>query len=147
MNPAAVAAAPQQAPASLWDRLSGLRLRLRDTVGVDRLSYRGRPWYLLRDALSGQQFRLSQAVYDVVAALDGRRTLAQVWAQLSEMPDGSAQRQEELCSVLLQLQGAGMLDSGAVGDAQALIARQRRQRPLGELGQVARVQLRPVHEQ
>lgn len=128
MNVLAAPVAAQPSALSLWDRLSGSRLRLRDTVTVGRLTYRGRPWFLLRDKLGGQQFRLSQAVYEVVGALDGRRTLAQVWSQLADRPGDPAQRQEELCSVLLQLQGAGMLDSGTASDAQPLIARQRRQR-------------------
>ncbi len=127
VNPAAVAAASGQEPASLWERLSELRLRLRDTVTVDALTYRGHTWYLLRDTLSGQQFRLDQAAYDVVAELDGRRTLAQAWAGLPASTE-RADQQEDMCSVLLQLQGAGMLDVASVADAQALIARQRRQR-------------------
>ncbi len=112
----------------LWRRLSGVRLRLRDTVSVHALEYRGRPWYLLRDALSSQQFRLSGAVYGVLSALDGRRTLAQAWQRHAGQSEGTDSNRNDLLNALMQLQAAGMLDAGPTTDAAALVARQRSQR-------------------
>ncbi len=112
----------------LWQRLSGVRLRLRDTVSVHALEYRGRAWYLLRDALSSQQFRLSGAVYAMLAELDGRRTLAQAWQRHAGQSEGSEKNRNDLLNALMQLQAAGMLDAGPTTDAAALVARQRRQR-------------------
>ena len=66
--------------AALWARLADQRLRLRDTVSVHPHRYRGRLWFLLRDTLGKQQFRLSRGIYDLVARLDGRRTLAEALA-------------------------------------------------------------------
>ena len=115
-------------PDDLWQRLSGVRLRLRDTVSVHALEYRGRAWYLLRDALSSQQFRLNGAVYAVLAELDGRRTLAQAWQRHVGQSEGSGGNKTDLLNALLQLQAAGMLDAGPTMDAAALVGRQRRQR-------------------
>ena len=112
----------------LWQRLSGLRLRLRDTIDVHALEYRGRPWYLLRDGLSGQQFRLSRAVYAVLADLDGRRTLAQAWQRHAGHHEGFDGNTDDLLNALMQLQAAGMLDAGPPTDAAALVARQQRLR-------------------
>jgi putative peptide zinc metalloprotease protein len=118
----------QDPAAGLWERVAGLRFRLRDSVSVDTLNFRGRNWYLLRNAFNRQQFRLSQGVYDLLAQMDGRRTLAQVCAVGSATAPPAAAMQREVLTALTQLQAAGMLTSDAPGDVGSLIAQQRGQR-------------------
>ncbi len=128
-------AVPLASPSAdaLWQRLAGLPLRLSDTVCADRLDYRGRPWYLLRDTLSRHQLRLSEAAYRVLAELDGRRTLAEVWQDLAGPAGDKAPPRRELLHALMQLQSAGMLDAGARSDVRPLVDRLRQQRRRQEL--------------
>ena len=98
------AAAPQADPAAmLWARLANQRLRLRDTVTVHEHRYRGRRWYLLRDTLAKQQYRLSRGVYRLIERLDGRKTLAEAYARLDAGGPGRDGAPPELLTTLTQL--------------------------------------------
>jgi len=113
--------------ALLWQRMADLRLYLRDTVSVYEHRYRGRHWYLLRDTLGKQQYRLSGGVYRLIERLDGRKTLAQVYAHLVEDDDEAVEPQPALLSTLTQLHAAGLLASGPVNDPDAMITQRRQQ--------------------
>ena len=122
-------AAPVDEPAAqLWRRLAGQRLRLRDTVSVHEHRYRGRPWFLLHDALAGKQYRLSAAVYRFVARLDGRRTLDEALQGLAMQRGAAPDSTPELMGTLTQLHAAGLLAGDGVQDVAPLVARQRQQR-------------------
>ena len=111
--------------AALWARLADQRLRLRDTVSVHQHRYRGRLWFLLRDTLGKQQFRLSRGIYDLIGRLDGRRTLAEVLAADSKQSDSLAEIPIELMTTLTQLHAAGLLASSSTGEVGPLIAQQK----------------------
>lgn len=111
---------PAEAPAAAIDeRLAGLRLSKPETVSVHRVEYRGRPWYLLQDALGRRQVRISETAHALVSALDGRRTLAQVCERQACDP--------QLNAVLLNLIDAGLLVTERPS-VDALLARQALQR-------------------
>ena len=112
----------------LWQRMAGLRLHLRDTVSVHEHRYRGRHWYLLRDTLGKQQYRLSQGVYQLIARLDGRQTLAEAYARFTAGRPTQVDPQPELLSTLTQLHAAGLLAADSLKDVGPLIAQQRQQR-------------------
>jgi len=112
----------------LWERMAGLRLHLSDTVSVHEHRYRGRCWYLLRDTLGKQQFRLSQGVYRLVARLDGRQTLAEAYDRFTAGREIQADARPELLTTLTQLHAAGLLATDSLKDVGPLIAQQRQQR-------------------
>ncbi len=112
----------------LWQRMAGLRLHLRDTVSVHEHRYRGRHWYLLRDTLGKQQYRLSQGVYQLIARLDGRQTLAEAYARFTAGRSTQVDPQPELLSTLTQLHAAGLLAADSVKDVGPLIAQRQQQR-------------------
>jgi putative peptide zinc metalloprotease protein len=133
-------AAPAADPAmQLWQRMAGLRLRLRDGVSVDALDYRGRSWYLLRNAFDRQQLRLSQGVYALLAQLDGRRTLAQVLADQADPAAQGSDAHREILSALTQLQAAGMLAADTPRDAALLVAQQQARRRRARLARWMRL--------
>ena len=108
--------------------MAGLRLHLRDTVSVHEHRYRGRHWYLLRDTLGKQQYRLSQGVYQLIARLDGRQTLAEAYARFTAGRPAQLDPKPELLSTLTQLHAAGLLAADSLKDVGPLIAQQRQQR-------------------
>ena len=122
------ASAPVDPSTILWERMAGLRLHLRDTVSVHEHRYRGRHWYLLRDTLGKQQYRLSQGVYQLIARLDGRQTLAEAYARFTAGRSTQVDPQPELLSTLTQLHAAGLLAADSLKDVGPLIAQQRQQR-------------------
>ena len=99
------------------------RVRLRATVQVARHRYRGRRWYLLRDAASGSWQRLNEAAFAVVRLLNGERSLAAVQADLRS--SGGALDEAELSAVINALHQAELLDWGGAQDAADLHHRAR----------------------
>ncbi len=99
------------------------RVRLRDTVQVCRHRYRGRRWYLLRDAASGSWQRLNETAFDVVRLLNGERSLATVHASLQDA--GRTLDEAELAAVINALHQAELLDWGSAQDAADLHQRAR----------------------
>ena len=123
-----VAAAATPDDDALWQQWSGRRLRLSDTVGVHEHRYRGRRWYLLRESLSGKQYRLTSAIYRFIALLDGRRTIAEALDHLATPRSDTTQKRGELLTTLSQLHADGLLSGERVGDVRPLVARHRTQR-------------------
>ena len=111
----------------LWQQLAPQRLRLRDTVSIDSLSYRGRSWYLLRNQLDRQQMRVNKRTQQMLSRLEGQRTLQQAAEPLLNS-DVDAVTRQELLGVLLQLHAAEMLTSDLPQNMQALVAQQGRRR-------------------
>ena len=112
----------------LWQQWSARRLQLSDTVSVHEHRYRGRRWYLLREALSGRQYRLTQMIYRFLALLDGRRTIAEAFATLNPQADGEDRARGELLTALTQLHADGLLAGEPITDVGPVIARTRQQR-------------------
>lgn len=108
-----------------WQQVAAQRLKLRDTVSVDRLRYRGVNWYVLRNQLDRQQFRVDAGTYRLLSHLDGQRTLAESVALLSAGEQGSTDR-NALLALLLQLHTAEMLASDAPQDPAMLVGQRRR---------------------
>ncbi len=113
---------------SLWERMAELRFRLHDCITVTELLYRGRSWFLLRNTLSRQQFRLSKDISDLLAKMDGQRTLAQIYQEHSGSTKNDPDVRRELLTALNQLQSAGMLDTTPPRDLKVVIEQHKRQR-------------------
>ena len=61
-----------------WHRVANQRVSLLNGVAVQRQSYRGERWIVLRNPFSNQ-YRLTLSAYEFVARLSPKRTVQEVW--------------------------------------------------------------------
>ncbi len=116
----------QQMFSDSWHRVAPERVRLNPTVEVVRQMFRGQLWYLLRDPLNNEFFRISPAAYAFVGRLKGDRTVDEVWQEcLALMPD-EAPGQDEVIQVLSQLHRSNLLQSNLAPDSRQLFERERK---------------------
>ena len=92
-----------------WYRVAGLRPRLRSHARVHRHRYRGEVWYLLQDPASGRVHRFTPAARTIIAALDGERSVEDVWALVGARLGEAAPTQDEIIQLLGQLHAADLL--------------------------------------
>ena len=112
---------------SLWYRVAGLRPRLVARARLHRHRYRGRVWYLLQDPATGRVHRFTPAARLVLAAMDGRRSVHQLWDLVCERLGEEAPTQDELIHLLGQLHAADMLSTDVPPDALELFDRGQRE--------------------
>lgn len=112
---------------SSWYRVAQLQPRLRSHARLHRMRYRGELWYLLQDPVSARVHRFTPAARFLVAAMDGRRTVQQLWELANRRLGEEAPTQDEVIRLLGQLHGADLLQSDASPDVAELFERGRRQ--------------------
>ena len=110
-----------------WYRVRLLRLRLREHALVRLHRYRGAPWYVITDALSGKVHRLAPPAWALVAALDGARTVDEVWIDIAARQGEAALGQDQVITLLGQLHAADLLQGDAPPDTAELFERHERQ--------------------
>lgn len=111
-----------------WYRVAALKPRLRRHAHLHRHSYRHQVWYVLEDSLTGHCHRLSVAAYRAIAQMDGRRSVQQIWDEISETSDDEAPTQDELIRLLGQLHTADVLTTDVVPDTDEIAHRRDKQR-------------------
>ena len=129
---------------SNWYRVAGLRPRLRSHVRLHRHAYRGEVWYVLEDRVGGRHHRFNLAYHRALHLMDGRRTLAQVWALLTAELREDSPTQEELIQLLGQLHGADLVQCDVTPDVAELFerrGRQQRQKWFGRVGNPVGIKL------
>ncbi len=109
-----------------WYRVRALRPRLREHAPVRLHRYRGVPWYVVTDPLSGRVHRLAPAAWALVAALDGRRTLDEVWTETAASQGEAALSQDQALALLGQLHAADLLQGDLPPDTAELLDRHHR---------------------
>jgi putative peptide zinc metalloprotease protein len=98
-------------------------MALRDGVEVVHRRLRGRPWVLLVDPITQRFHRVTPKVWSVLALLDGRRTLDEVWALASASATNTAGEaaavisQDELVQLMATLHGQDLLRNVVPPDA------------------------------
>jgi putative peptide zinc metalloprotease protein len=108
---------------SSWYRVANLRPKLREHAVVHRHRYRGKLWYVVHDHATGWVHRLSPATYLVVGAMDGARTVDQLWQEALSRLGQEAPSQDELIQLLVQLNNADLLQTEANSDSAQLFSR------------------------
>ena len=111
-----------------WYRVAHLHPRLRSHVKIDRHCYRGEIWHVLKDPISGRQHRLNQLGYRIVARLDGRLSVQQVWDCAVAEAGDAAPTQPETIALLAQLHDGELIQSEATPDVAELFDRADRRR-------------------
>jgi putative peptide zinc metalloprotease protein len=112
---------------SLWYRVADLRPRLVARARLHRHLYRGKVWYLLQDPASGRVHRFTPAARLVLAAMDGQRSVRELWAIAGDKLGDDAPTQDELIQLLGQLHGADLLATDVPPDALELFDRGQRE--------------------
>lgn len=111
-----------------WYRVASLTPRVRSQIQVFRHRYRGLPWYVLHDPVSGRQHRLNHNSYVLLGLMDGERTLEQVWLLAAEKLGDELPGQDEVIRLMGNLYQAGLIQTEAIPDIDDLY--QRRQKHL-----------------
>lgn len=111
-----------------WHRVAELRLRLRQHTTLHRHEYRGEPWYVLYDNITGQVHRFTPEAYQIIGRLDGQRTLRDIWEQVSHSLGDAMPTQTELVQLVGRLHSANVLAGDGDVDIDELSRRQTRQR-------------------
>ena len=110
-----------------WYRVAGLRPRLRSHARLHRHRYRDQLWYLLQDPASGKVHRFTPAARLIIAAMDGRRSVEDLWALAGRRLGERAPTQDEVIQLLGQLHAADLLQSDVTPDIAELFARGERE--------------------
>lgn len=108
---------------SSWYQVAALQPRLRTHARLHRMRYRGELWYLLQDPVSIKVHRFRPAARWLIAAMDGRRTVQQLWEMANRQLGEEAPTQDEVIRLLGQLHGADLLQSDATPDVAELFER------------------------
>src|SRR5262249_47324796 len=96
---------------SSWYRVAALRPRLKEHAAIHRHRYRGRAWYVLNDHVTGRNHLLSPESCIVVGAMDGARTVDDIWKEAVNRLGHDAPSQDETIQLLAQLFAADLLQS------------------------------------
>jgi putative peptide zinc metalloprotease protein len=106
-----------------WYRAAHLRPVLPRRAEVTRQMFRGQVWYVIRDPLTGKFTRISEAGHWLIAQMDGRRTLGEVWdAACAELGD-AAPAQDEMLALISQLAALDLLHTNGLPDVDAMSER------------------------
>ena len=111
---------------SSWYRVARRRPKLRDHTSIDRHRYRGSIWYVVQDHATGRVHRLSPAGYMIVAAMDGVRTVDQLWQEAASRLAEDAPSQSDVIQLLAELNAADLLQTEVTPDSSALVERAAR---------------------
>jgi putative peptide zinc metalloprotease protein len=109
-----------------WYKVARLSPRLKPGVRIQRRLEQGEVWHILSAPESNRHFRLDQASYAIIGALDGTRTLEAIWRHVLERFGDAAPGQDETLRLLGQLHQADALNSGVSPTLAELDMRARR---------------------
>lgn len=112
---------------SLWYRVAALRPRLRSHARLFRHQYRGEVWFVLQDAASGKTHRFTPAARLLMALMDGRRTVEEIWEIANRRLGEDAPTQDQLIQLLGQLHARDLLQSDMSPQVTELLARGERE--------------------
>ena len=110
-----------------WHRVAGLRPRLRTQARLYRHRYRGEVWYLLQDPATGRVHRFAPGARLVIAAMNGQRTVDQLWDLTNRHLGDEAPTQDEMIQLLGQLHSADLLQSDVTPDTAEVFQRSERE--------------------
>ena len=110
-----------------WYRVAALKPALRAHARLHRHRYRGELWYLLQDPVSNRVHRFTPGARLLISAMNGERSVAQLWELANRRLGEAAPTQDEVITLLGQLHAADLLQSDVTPDASELFDRGERQ--------------------
>lgn len=111
-----------------WYRVADLHPRLHAHVRMLRHGYRGEIWHVLDDPVSARQHRINPVAWALVARLDGRQSLQQIWDTVVAEHGSQAPTQPEVMALLGQLHEHALIGSEGRPDLAGLFEQQQRRR-------------------
>ena len=108
---------------SSWYRVASLRPKLREQASIHRHRYRGSIWYVVHDHATGRVHRLAPASIMIVDAMDGARTVDQLWQESVNRLGQEAPSQDEMIQLLAQLHATDLLQTEVTPDSAELLKR------------------------
>lgn len=108
---------------SYWYRVALRKPKLRDHTSVDRHRYRGSTWYVVHDHATGRVHRLSPTGYTIVAAMDGMRTVDDLWHDAGSQLGEDAPSQDDVIRLLAELTASDLLQTEVMPDSSLLVER------------------------
>lgn len=100
----------------MWYRAAELKPRLRSHAKIHRQRFRGQTWYILQDQASGRFHRFSPDAYFILAMMNGRHTVQEIWEKAGERLGENVPTQDEVLGLLGQLHTADVLQSDVPPD-------------------------------
>src|SRR5882724_11026805 len=110
-----------------WYRVAARKPKLRSHARLYRHRYRGEVWYLLQDPASTRVHRFSPSARLIIALMDGKRSVAELWEIANKHLGEDAPTQDEMINLLGQLHSADLLQSDVTPDVAELFARGERE--------------------
>ena len=110
-----------------WYRVAARKPKLRSHARLYRHRYRGEVWYLLQDPASSRVHRFSPSARLIIALMDGKRSIAELWEIANKHLGEDAPTQDEVIQLLGQLHSADLLESDVTPDVAELFARGERE--------------------
>jgi putative peptide zinc metalloprotease protein len=108
---------------SSWYRVADLKPKLRRHATVHRHRYRGVASYVIHDHATGRIHRISQDSCAIVSAMDGVRTVHEIWKNAIETFGEDAPSQDETIQLMVRLYAADLLQTEAAPDLADLLKR------------------------
>ncbi|WP_245813558.1 peptidase M50 [Roseovarius marisflavi] len=93
---------------------------------IHRHIYRGDLWFVLQDRTSGRFHRFTPEAYRLIAMMDGKRTLDEIWQDAVRVLEVDAVTQDEIVRLVGQLYSADVLSGDVPPDILELSDRGRR---------------------
>lgn len=109
-----------------WYRVATLKPQLNAGVRTARHRYRGESWYVLLDPASGKSHRVTPQTWSLIAQMDGRHALDQIWNDALARLGDDAPTQDELIRLLGQLHSNDVLQFDVSPDSAELFDRHDR---------------------
>jgi len=110
-----------------WHRVRDVRPRLADDVVINRHVYRNRPCHVLQRRSTNVCHRLDTASFELVARLDGRTSISELWDRMLLELDADAPTQDALTTLMAELHAAELLVvDGRVPTEQLFERREKR---------------------
>jgi putative peptide zinc metalloprotease protein len=107
-----------------WYRVSKIKPRLRKQAQIHRHYYSGEPWYVLQDHATGQFYRFTPILFQVIGLMDGNLTMQELWEKAMDRFGDDAPTQGDMVRLLSQLHSANILQCDIPPDTEELFRRQ-----------------------
>ena len=121
----------EQLYSPLWYRVASLKPALRSHTKVHRHMYRGAAWFVIQDLAAGRVHRFSPSAYRIIAMLDGRRTVNDIWQAIDDELGDAAPTQDDIVQLLAKLHSADLMLAENPADTNDLFKRFQQRRQMG----------------
>lgn len=114
-----------------WYRVAKIKPQLRDTAIISRHIYRGQPWYVLRNSVSGGIHRFNAAAYVLIGRMDGRQTVQDIWENAGKLTVNASPTQDDVIRLLGRLHEADLIQCDVLPNVVELFRQTQTQQSSG----------------